>query len=76
MSVYSATIGLSQFILPLPIVHTINSSGAIFVFIIDYLLNGVQINKKQAVGILVGFIGVLIAGNGKLIISWLYKDYS
>ena len=34
-------ISLSQFILPLPIVHTINSSGIIFVFIIDYLINNV-----------------------------------
>jgi|LakMenEpi03Aug12_release.lakeMendotaPanAssembly.Ray.scaffolds.fasta_scaffold1209799_2 drug/metabolite transporter (DMT)-like permease len=63
MTIYSGIISLSQFILPLPIVHTINSSGVIFVFIIDYFINGIQINKRQAIGITIGLIGVLVVGN-------------
>jgi drug/metabolite transporter (DMT)-like permease len=63
MTIYSGIISLSQFILPLPIVHTINSSGVIFVFMIDYFINGIQINKRQAIGITIGLIGVLVVGN-------------
>jgi hypothetical protein len=63
MTIYSGVISLAQFILPLPIVHTINSSGVIFVFMIDYFINGIQINKRQAIGITVGLIGVLVMGN-------------
>jgi drug/metabolite transporter (DMT)-like permease len=63
MTIYSGVISLAQFILPLPIVHTINSSGVIFVFMIDYFINGIQINKRQVIGITVGLIGVLVVGN-------------
>jgi drug/metabolite transporter (DMT)-like permease len=67
MTIYSGIISLSQFILPLPIVHTINSSGVIFVFMIDYFINGIQINKRQAIGITVGLIGVLVMGNQRFL---------
>lgn len=67
MTIYSGVISLAQFILPLPIVHTINSSGVIFVFMIDYFINGIQINKRQAIGITVGLIGVLVMGNQRFL---------
>ncbi len=63
MTIYGGVISLAQFILPLPIVHTINSSEVIFVFMIDYFINGIQINKRQVIGITVGLIGVLVVGN-------------
>lgn len=71
MSIYSIIISLSQFILPLPVVHTINSSGPIFVFIIDYLINGVKINFHQTIGVCIGLFGVLLTGNGKIIMMWI-----
>lgn len=75
MSVYSAFVGLSQFILPLPVVHTINSSGSLFVFVIDFVINKVKINCQQAIGIFIGFCGVLLAANGKLIMAYFTHEY-
>jgi hypothetical protein len=67
MGIYSLVMSLAQFILPLPAVHTINCSGQILVFIIDYFMNGVKINCQQAIGVFVGIVGVLLAGNGRVI---------
>ena len=66
---YFSIISLAQYILPLPAVHTINSSGPIFVFVVDYFVNGVKINSKQAVGVGVGLVGVILAGNGRVIME-------
>ena len=71
MLFYGWNVALSQFYLPLPIVHTINGSGAIFIFVIDYFRNGVHINMKQLAGVMIGFIGLVATVNGKLIISYL-----
>ena len=62
--------GFFQFVLPLPIIHTISSSGVLFVFMIDYLQNGVTINQKQAYGIIAGIVGVLLTTNGSLIMRY------
>lgn len=64
MTLHSLTTGLSQFILPLPITHTIGSSGTIFIFIIDYFINGTKINFKQGIGIGIGLFGVFMTSNG------------
>ena len=69
MAVYLIVISLAQYILPLPAVHTINSSGPIFVFITDYFVNGVKISMKQAIGVGVGVVGVMLAGNGRVIME-------
>lgn len=66
-------ISLAQFILPLPVVHTINNSGVIFIFFIDYLINGVKINIKQLFGIISGIFGVFVEGNTKLINKYLFN---
>jgi uncharacterized protein (DUF697 family) len=60
-----------QFILPLPLVYTISSSGNLFVFLLDYKLYGIKINASQAVGLVIGFIGVLGVVMGRPIIYWL-----
>ena len=66
---------ISQFILPLPLVHTINSTSVFFVFIIDYFLNNVRINYKQLVGIIIGIFGAALATNGQLIIKYFDPSY-
>ena len=55
--------GFCQFVLPMPIVHTINASGVVFTFITDYIMNGVKINMKQVIGIIIAIIGLLITVN-------------
>lgn len=72
MVVHSFLFSLSQFILPLPIVHTINCSGTLFVFLVDYLLNHVKINIKQVIGIAFGILGAILATNGALITKYFY----
>ena len=47
MTMFGWGLAYSQFYLPLPIVHTLNGSGPLFVFIVDYFLNGIKINRKQ-----------------------------
>ncbi len=66
---------MSQFVIPLPISHTISCSGVIFVFLIDYFINGVQINRNQCIGIFIGILGVLMTGNSKLILIFLDNSY-
>lgn len=75
LAMTSLFVGASQFILPLSIVHTIISSSTLFIFVIDYLINGVRINVKQGVGIAIGLIGVVLACNGRLITTLINPDY-
>lgn len=73
--VHGFVFSFSQYILPLPVVHTINCCGALFVFLIDYFINGIKTNSKQNVGILVGLIGVLVATNGPLLTKYINPEY-
>jgi drug/metabolite transporter (DMT)-like permease len=75
MSLHSFGTGIGQFILPLPILHTIACSGTLFVFIIDYFLNSTPINARQIIGIAVGIFGVLLTSNGKLITQYFDPTY-
>lgn len=71
MTTHSFCVGLAQFILPIPIVHTISCSGTLFVFIIDYFKNGIKINSRQAIGIVIGVVGVVLVSNGNLLTKWV-----
>ena len=75
MTFYSIIFSISQFVIPLPISHTISCSGVIFVFLIDYFINGVQINRNQCIGIIIGIIGVLMTGNSKIILLYFDSSY-
>lgn len=56
-----------QFYLPQPIVQTLNSTGPLFVFLLDYQINGITVTKRQFIGILLGVSGVILTVNGQLI---------
>ena len=75
MILYAAATGASQFYLPLPLVHTICGSGPIFVFIIDYYMNGVRINSKQLMGIIIAVAGLVLAINGGMFMKYLDPDF-
>ena len=75
MCTHTFTMAFSQFILPLPIVHTVACSGTLMIFIIDYLKNGVVINKYQIIGVGVGLVGVLLSTNGGLIMKIFDPSY-
>lgn len=57
------------FVVSAPVNHTITISGPLFVFLIDYYINGVKINKKQATGVAMGIIGVIITVNAEYLMS-------
>lgn len=64
-----------QFYLPVPIVHTLNCSGALFVFIIQYMLDGVKITKNQTIYAGVAFLGIIISANGRELYKLIDKNY-
>lgn len=64
-----------HFVVSLSVNNTIAMSGPLFVFVIDYYINGITINKKQAVGIFLGILGVILTVNGDYFMTWLYYDY-
>lgn len=70
MLCFSWSVAFSQFYLPLPIVHTICGGGPIFIFIVDYYMNGIKINMKQFIGIIIGIIGLIFTVNGGLIMVY------
>lgn len=55
---------MSQFYLPQSIIQTVNTTGFLFVFIVDYFINRVTINRRQFYGVMFGIIGVLLTVNG------------
>jgi drug/metabolite transporter (DMT)-like permease len=60
----------SNFYLPLPILSTIYSTGPIFVFILDYYINRITINRSQFYGIIFGIVGVIFTVNGGIFINY------
>lgn len=64
-----------HFVVSLQVNNTISMSGPLFVFVIDYYINGVTINKKQAVGIVLGILGVILAVNADYFMSLLDNSY-
>ena len=76
MTAFGWVIALSQFYLPLPIVHTISGAGPIFIFIIDYYINRIKINKKQLIGIVIGVLGLVLTVNGRIIMTYFDPTFS
>ena len=72
---YGFMFAFSQLFLPLPIIHILGASGNLFIFIWDYYLNGVTVNKEQLKGIIVGAIGLLLAINGPFLMKMINPNY-
>lgn len=75
MSFHSVFFSLSQFMLPLPIVHTISCTGVLFIFIVDYLMFDNKVNCLQSMGILIGIVGSIVASNGRLLTKMIDSEY-
>lgn len=67
-------VSLMQFYLPLSIVHTLVISGQIFIFLANYLIKGVKITKKQAIGVFVSFIGLGLIINGRYMYEYFFQS--
>ena len=75
MTTFGWVFALSQMYISLPMAHTINGSGPIFIYIIDYYLNGVQVSRRQVVSIVVVIVGLILTVNGRLIVTYFDPDY-
>jgi drug/metabolite transporter (DMT)-like permease len=64
----------SFFYLPVNIAHTLSCTGPIFVLFLDYAFNKIEISKRQAYGVVLGFIGVVFVVNGHLIYKFFYPE--
>jgi hypothetical protein len=53
-----------QFYLTQPIIQTLSCSGPLFIFLLDYKINGITITQKQLYGIILATVGVLLTVNG------------
>jgi drug/metabolite transporter (DMT)-like permease len=67
---------LLHFVLSLPTINTILLSGPLFVFILDYFLNGVTITKHQLASIAVGICGVAMTVNADLLMALIDPTYT
>lgn len=61
----------SQFYLPLPIAITLGSVSPIFVYIYDYWIYGITINRKQMAFLALSITGVALTSNGPYLITFL-----
>lgn len=75
MCFHSFAMAAFQFVLPLPIIHTISCGGTLLIFILDYFKNGVTINRRQALGIFFGIFGVVVTSNSSLIMKKINPDF-
>jgi len=75
VTIQSIVYTVAQYYLPQPILQTIHTTGALFVFIIDYKINHVTITKKQFIGVMLGVVGVLLTINGELIVKAIDPTY-
>lgn len=71
MTVVMGFICLSQFILPLSIVHLLICSRTLFTFIMDYFVNSIILSLKQVVGIIIGVVGVALVCFHQLGVKWV-----
>jgi drug/metabolite transporter (DMT)-like permease len=63
------------YVLSFTILNTIAATGPLFVFVLDYFMNSVEINRKQFIGIVLGLMGVLLTINGDQIMKLINENY-
>ena len=61
--IHAYAIFLCHYYLSVSAIHTINSIGPLIVFIWDYFIYGITINRRQFLGIIVGISGMLLTVN-------------
>ena len=54
---------LCHYYLSVSVLQTINTVGPILVFVWDYYLHGIRINRRQFYGVALGIVGLLITTN-------------
>jgi drug/metabolite transporter (DMT)-like permease len=70
MVVHNFAYNLAQFYLPLPVAITLGSISPLFVYIYDYWLYGITINRAQVFFLAVSIVGVVLTANGSYLITF------
>jgi drug/metabolite transporter (DMT)-like permease len=76
MLVNQISYGAMHYVVSMPVINILNISGSIFVFVLDYFIHGVQVNKKQLIGMVLGFLGVILTVNGDYLVDLFDPEYS
>ena len=76
MMLHNVAYAMVQFFLPLPIAITLGAISPIFVYIYDYLIYGVTINRMQTVFVAVAVIGVVLTANGAYFVTLIDPSFS
>lgn len=75
ITIQSIIFTIAQYYLTQPIISTINNTGPLIVFILDYFINNVTITKKQFYGVICGIIGVVLTINGEFFIKLFNPNF-
>ena len=67
---HGVMIAWAQFYVPLSIMHTVTNTGALFILLIDFMLEGKKISKKELMRIILTFLGVILISFSRVLVSW------
>lgn len=74
--IQSFAISLSLLYIPQSNVHTIVNCGPLCIFVVDYFMNHSTISRRQLVGLIVSFIGIILTVNMNLLSEYFKLDIS
>ena len=72
----SFAIALSLLYIPTSSVHTVINCGPMIIYVVDYFQNGTLINRKQFVGIVISFLGIILTVNMNLLSEYFGLEIS
>lgn len=64
-----------QFYLPLSVVHTIGSTGPLYVSVYEYFLSNKKITRNQLLGMIIVVFGMLLTVNGRSLSQFFDPSY-
>lgn len=75
ISIQAIIFTIAQYYLAQPIISTINNTGPLIVFILDYFINRVTITRKQFYGVILGILGAILTVNGEFFITFINPNF-
>lgn len=73
--VQSFAYAVVQFYLPLSVLHTIATSGPLYVSVFQYIFDKKKPHVKQVLGMLLTISGVIFIANGRIFSKWIDPSY-
>lgn len=75
MALQGIVLAIIQFFLTQPIINTLTNTGPLFIFLLDYKINGITITRSQFWGVIFGVVGVIMTVNGDFVIHLINPEY-